>query len=96
MASHQLVPFSQAEDAGFLSKEQKYHLKNLQAELDEILKRPFLPKGMSTKYPTKNADVLEFLQNDSDALTDLRKRNSSDAPKPSKKKKRKKKAFFYK
>ena len=87
----------QHEDEPKLNKEQKYRMKHLTAQLEDVMKQPFLPKGMSTKYPTKDVNVLDFLQNQAHALTDLGKveKKNAEIAKP-KKKKRKKKAFFYK
>jgi ATP-dependent RNA helicase DDX24/MAK5 len=82
-----------------LSKEQKYRLRVLNDELKKMLAQPFLPRGMSTRYPTKSGEVLKLLSETPDALRDLRERTGKrdkPAPKEPAQKKRKKKAFFYK
>ncbi len=88
-----------------LSKEQKYRLRNLSAELKKFLEMPFLPRGMSSRYPTKSGDVMKMISEAPNALKDLKERTEqhqkkknqaeSGAQEP-KAKKRKKKAFFYK
>ncbi len=82
-----------------LSKEQKFRLRQLNEELKKLLAQPFLPRGMSTRYPTKSGDVLKMLSEAPDALRDLRVRAeklAKPAAKEPAQKKRKKKAFFYK
>ncbi len=36
-----------------LNKEQKFRVKELTDEMNKLIALPFLPKGMSVKYPTK-------------------------------------------
>ncbi len=58
-----------------LDKYKRAELELLRQEMDELVAKPFLPKGMSSRYPTKTPEVLAMLSSAPTALEELKRRS---------------------